>query len=199
MLWAILPAAGIGLLLAAAVLEIMRLRRRERELLGREAVVQARQLIADEKAALEEAKRKQSFEEGIREGLNRASHDLKADAGQHFEQGRTQGLLEGEQRAVENFRIEYWTEVKKNQGYFFTSAEVVACYQLMYKNIPLGLPQKHVIETREQVDRQAMDQMIGGLLGAAALPPGATESAPNIRVVKREDVRELPAGKHSAK
>ena len=194
MFWTIVSGA-LGVLVVMAVFEIGRLRRRERELLGREAVVQARQIIAEERTALEEAKVKQRFEEGILEGLRRATQNLKADSEESFRLGRERGLIEGERNAVENFRIEYWTEIKKNQGYFFTSAEVVACYQLMYKNIPLGLPQKHVVESREAVDRQALDQMVGNLLGAAALPPTPGESQPNIRVVKREDVRELTAGK----
>lgn len=174
----------LGAVLVTAVLEIVRLRRRERALLTREAAAAARAQLKSEFEALEAAKLQQSFERGVLEGLKRAAEEQKLDTDAAYRMGHEKGLLEGEKNAEANFHIEHWTEIKKNQGYFFTSAEIVACYQLMYKNIPLGLPQKHVLEARESVDRAALDQMADRILGQTALGPTGPQG---IRVIAREE------------
>lgn len=176
--------AALGVALLAACLEIVRLRRRERKLLTREAVVDARSRLEGEFEALSAAKLQQSFERGVLEGLKRAAEEQKLDTDAAYRMGHEKGLLEGEKNAESHFHIEHWTEIKKNQGYFFTSAEIVACYQLMYKNIPLGQPQKHVLEARDTVDRAALDQMADRILGQTALGPTGPQG---IRVVAREE------------
>ena len=187
MLWlVVLSGSLLSLALAAALFEIMRLRRHDREILSREATVEAQKALSGERTALTEARIKQAFDEGVLEGLKRVSTDHKEMQNDSYRLGHEKGLLEGERNAEQHFKVEYWTEIKKNQGYFFTTAEIVACYQLMYKGIPLGLPQRHVLEKSETVDRVAVGQMVDQLLGQQVLGPAAG-AIPNIRVVNRAD------------
>lgn len=185
----VFAAAGTALVLSR--IEIARLKRQERELLAREAMVHARQAVSEERTSLETAKIRQAFEEGVLEGLTRSRQQEKADGKESYQMGYELGLLEGEKKAEDYFRIEHWTEVTKNQGYFFTSAEIVACYQLMYKNIPLGVPQRHTLEKSEAVDRVALNKMVDQLLGQSALAPAARDLQA-IRVVSRNEGLEKP-------
>ena len=192
MIWlAAFVFAAVGTALVLSRIEIARLKHLERELLSREAVVHAKQAVADERTTLETAKIRQAFEEGIIEGLKQSRLQEKADGKESYQMGYEKGLLEGEKRSEDYFRIEHWTEVTKNQGYFFTSAEIVACYQLMYKNIPLGVPQRHTLEKSETVDRVALNRMVDQVLGQTALAPGARDLQ-SIRVVSRGEELEKP-------
>jgi hypothetical protein len=184
-------AATLAVGLAFTVVELRRVRKQEREILTREAMVEARKQLAAEKDLLDEAKLRQAFEAGILEGLKRAAKENKIESDAVFQQGLERGLLEGERNAEQNFRIEHWTEIKKNQGYFFTSAEVVACFQLMYKNIPLGQPQRYTVETSETVDRIALDKMVDRVLGQSALGPAAN-NLQGLRVVSRDGSDDKP-------
>ncbi len=192
MIWLVaILFAAVGAALVLSRIEIGHLKQNERELLAREAVVYAKQVVSEERTTLESAKIRQAFEEGIIEGLKRSRQQEKADGKESYHMGYEKGVLEGERKAEDYFRIEHWTEVTKNQGYFFTSAEIIACYQLMYKNIPLGVPQRHTLEKSEAVDRVALNRMVDQLLGQTALAPAARDLQ-GIRVVSRGEELEKP-------
>lgn len=180
-----IEAAVISVLVVALIVsrwQVATLRARERELLAMQARAQAREEISAERAALEEAKLKQAYEEGLLSGF-------KSKEEESYRLGYERGLIEGEQNAERHFRVEYWTEIEKNQGYFFTSAQVVACYQLMYKNIPLGSPQRYVLEKTEAIDRIALDDMVRRVLGENPYLNAGQGDRPTIRVVKRGDAQ----------
>ncbi len=187
-----LTATLIGAFIIALA-EVIRLRLRHTKLLSREALVAARQAIIQERTDLESAKTKQAFELGMLEGVRRASKERDQD--ESYQLGFEKGILEGRRLAESDFHIETWTEVKKNQGYFFTSAEIHACYQLIYKGIPIGAPQRHIIEQSESVDREALDSMVNKVLGESSLGPATTLRG--IRIVNRQDnePKKIAAGK----
>ncbi len=176
-----LLAFFLAVALLVSQVRYLRLRRRERRMIEREAALQAREAVAADRAEIETARLEQRFQEGIREGVRRIAEEDEA-----YRLAFEKGVLEGRRQAEDDIRVEYWTEVRKDQGYFFTSAEVVACYQLVYKNIPLGPPQRRVLEKNESIDKGSMEAMFERILGdSAALP--AEAASRRIRLVNRAD------------
>ncbi len=196
----VLVPLALGLALVLSRLEVLVLRRRQRRLLKREAALEARARVADDTERLHAKYRDQAFREGVLEGLRQADGQVRAQDDRVWRQGYEHGLLEGERKAEEHFRVDYWTEIHKNQGYFFTSAEVIAYTQLMYKNIPIGQPQRHVLEKSESVDRESIERAVSRMLGEKA-PVGPETGAldegtgPRLRVVPREPAKALAGGK----
>ena len=186
-LWQSIVIVVLGLACLATWLELRRLRRRARNLVAREARIEAQQTVADERAALAESRVRQAFEEGMRKALDNQDHDRKTAAEEAYRMGFEKGLLQGELNAETNFHVEYWTEVKKNQGYFFTTAEVVACYQLMYKQIPLGSPQRFAVDQSETVDKQALESMFHHVLGNGTPLADAKQSFGRLQLVSRDE------------
>jgi hypothetical protein len=184
--WEIALFAIVLMALLVSRWQLARLRRRERDLVAAEARLEARQQVSDERAALEEGRLRQRFEEGLREGIRQVAAEEKGHQSDVYKDGYERGLLEGERNAENHFRLEYWTEIQKNQGYFFTSAEVIACYQLMYKQIPIGPPQRHTLEKSESIDRGSMDEMLGRILGDQPGDARLGNRLGNIQLVNRE-------------
>lgn len=166
---------ALGLLLLGFVLsrvEIWVLRRRERQILRREGEIGAWTQLHDERKAVAEEQLTQAYERGVADGEKAAQADL---------------------------RVEYWTQVNRQQGYFFSSKEVLAFTQLMYRNIPVGPAQRHVLEKSEAVDRPSIERMLSKILGESAPPslassPESHQPVPGrLRLVKRDQAGETPA------